>query len=416
MAVENLTLFCLRSNPEGVIQTVKKLHPELVIAGTVRDWSKVSIAVGKSRSRKSMMLLHDPEVYEGSSWMKQLLQLQQTLARYPASPHRAKAMELALSFNFALTVQADPELNWNGKDERVAILKALAQSMDGVFHTPTTLRSAEGRVLISSQGEHDPKARFPEMMESGLASDDDDLELTKTIPAKMHAPPSSLQVAKRCLVMMAISARAQLEQAGHANASLNHRAQQIAAWLKGLHIDDALEPDDWTVLQSPISHLGSQDTLNAMWYLEGLAVLAWALGRSTLPAYDEMADASTLQAQLGFMEEDQAKALLSTAKLRPPSELDGMQKHLFALHWRLREYRIQPQPMNFRAFLKECWFGPVDVSLFRFVDNDLALGTHPIHEAPKTLFEQCVSTIMERHRAINWLHWGGLYSETDTPT
>ncbi len=413
MAVETLTLYCLRNDPEGVIHIIKRMHPGLVIAGTTQDWSKVSVHTGKSRSRKSLTFLNDPEVYEGAGWMKKLLQMQQTIARYPPSLHRAKAMELALSFNFTLTVQADPELNWHGKDERLPLLKTLAEELQGVYQSVTALRDASGKVIVAAQGDADPNAQLPLPSEDGV---DDDLELTKTIPDKMHTPPNSQQVARRCLVMLAVSARAQLEQSGRADPQLNHRAKQIADWLKSLHIDDALEPDDWTVIQSPIAHLGSQDTLNAMWYLEGLSVLAWALGRAALPAYDEMVHASLLHNQLGFMDVDQAKALLNTAKLRPQSDLDTMQKQLFALHWRLREHRIQPQPMNFRAFLKECWFGPVDATAIRFVDNDLALGNQAIHEAPRSLFEQCVSVIMERHRAINWLHWGGLYSETDTPT
>jgi hypothetical protein len=39
--------------------------------------------------------------------------------------------------------------------------------------------------------------------------------------------------------------------------------------------------------------------------------------------------------------------------------------------------------------------------------NDLAFGESALHEAPDELKSLASSMAQERHRAINWLCWGG---------
>ncbi len=72
--------------------------------------------------------------------------------------------------------------------------------------------------------------------------------------------------------------------------------------------------------------------------------------------------------------------------------------------------------MDFRAFARDCWFGPLDVSAFRLVEDDLALGEYAISGAPEDLFRSALSAAMERHKAVNWLVGGGVYSQKDTST
>src|SRR5207253_2694376 len=103
--------------------------------------------------------------------------------------------------------------------------------------------------------------------------------------------------------------------------------------------------------------------------------------------------------------------------LRSPDELDACRKQMLGLHWRLRNYTLRPQAMDFRAFARSCWFGELDLTPFRLIDNDLALGEHAINDAPEDAFRSAKSAAIERHLAINWLTGGGdVYSETDTST
>ena len=185
---------------------------------------------------------------------------------------------------------------------------------------------------------------------------------------------------------------------------------------RSLGIADELEPDEWKVLQRPPGNLDERAQIEATWRLEGLSVLAWALGPFELPAYDQHVHPQALIRSLGFPDAEASRQLLAALSLRPPAEVEALRKQLLGLHWRLRDYTLRPQAMDFRAFARDCWFGPLDISPFRLIADDLALGDHAINDAPEDVLRSALSAAMERHKAINWLTVGGVYSQTDTST
>jgi hypothetical protein len=103
--------------------------------------------------------------------------------------------------------------------------------------------------------------------------------------------------------------------------------------------------------------------------------------------------------------------------LRSPAELEAMQKHLLGVHWRLRDYSVQPRQMDFAAFSRRCWFGSFDLMGLRLVDGDLAIGGVPIHRAAPADLGRTSSIAVERHHAINWLcGQATLYQDVHTAT
>ena len=162
-----------------------------------------------------------------------------------------------------------------------------------------------------------------------------------------------------------------------------------------------------------------QESVNATWRLEGLGVLAWALQLFEMPQYDTLVDVNDLFPAIGFLNTDGVQDVLSNAatQLRPSDELDEFSAQMLALHWRVRDYSLRPQAMNFREFGENCWFGPIDVSWAQLVDDDLAIEGTAISKASEELVSRTQSLAMERHLAINWLQgWSEIYSETDTST
>ncbi len=83
---------------------------------------------------------------------------------------------------------------------------------------------------------------------------------------------------------------------------------RILPWLEEMDALVALEADEREVLQAPLGTLPSQTKLNLIWSVEGLAILAWALGRYTLHADEELADAQEITQKLFFLS-SQAKML-----------------------------------------------------------------------------------------------------------
>jgi hypothetical protein len=244
--------------------------------------------------------------------------------------------------------------------------------------------------------------------DSGSAAHNDDFEPT---------PPTPERVARRALALTAVAARAILElDAARLESPEVHR-QRLLDWFENLDIDDELEPDEWKVLQRPVGGIDHQDHVNAMWRVEGLAVLAWALELHKLPPDDELIDPGDVFASIGLFDLAVGRERLRSPKIRTAEELAKMQTHLLMLHWRLRSYSIHREAMDFAAYSKSCWLGSFDISAFRLIDNDLAIGSLAIHDAEEAARRTVSSLALERHLAINWvMGYSNIYSQTDTST
>jgi hypothetical protein len=152
--------------------------------------------------------------------------------------------------------------------------------------------------------------------------------------------------------------------------------------------------------------------VNASWRSEGLCVLAWALGAIEMPSHDAQIDPAEVSRKIGFL-----GVPASEARLRSVEQVERMGERLFAIHWRLREFSLRRQAMDFVEFSKNNWFCKFDVGPIAVAENDLAIGGVAIAKAPSDAVGMCQSIAMERHKAINWiLGQQTLYSEVDTST
>jgi hypothetical protein len=416
MAFEPINIFSRRIDPRGVVEVLRKSGFEMKVEGPEEDWTRIIVTLKKGSlfsKARVMTFGHDSNYYDGDGWQRQVMGIQGYFSRFPETPTKADILRLIGTFRFALAVPQH-DLNIDSDDERLKLLCAVCRHLDGVIFTPSSLRDAEGRILIDAAGQTDPSALMPEIPPSAVdvldesADPGDDVE---------RIPPTPERVVRRALALTAVAARATLEiDSPKLKAPEAHR-RRLLDWLQGLDIDDELEPDEWKVLQRRVGGIEKQNHVNAMWRVEGLAVLAWALGRHKLPSDDELVVPVDLYASMGLLDVDAGRELLRSPALRPSEELAAMRTHLLMLHWRLRNYSLRPQPMDFVAFSKSCWIGSFDISALRLVGNDLAIGRVAIHRAGQGARERVSSLALERHLAINWLMGNSkIYSQTDTST
>ena len=228
-------------------------------------------------------------------------------------------------------------------------------------------------------------------------------------------PPSAERVARRALALTAVVARSIVErQASDAEAE-SFRAG-LLAWTARIGITDEIEPEELAVLQAPVGGLLPQQTINASWRAEGLAVLAWALGRYELPRYDVEADGSEAAAALGFLRE-LSETVLAAPSLRAPEELAALREALFSLHWRLRNYGLDGLRMDFADFARRAWFGPLSLDGLRLMEGDLEVRGVPLFRAAEKDWHAARSIARERQKAANWLEGQeALYSEVTCDT
>jgi hypothetical protein len=230
-----------------------------------------------------------------------------------------------------------------------------------------------------------------------------------------QTPPDAFRVAQRALVLSAVICRSGIEQdVGNAQAK-DFRAKVIE-WVERLGLNSEAEPEEMELLSLPLGKLSKKQNINASWQSEALAVLAWALKKSTLPSYDVQADGPAIADSLGFMKEKSHTAL-HLPQLKEPEEIAALGDHIFMVHWRLRQFSLDKSRMNFEDFARSAWFGPLPLNGLDLLDDDLEIQGVPIFEATEEQWRGALSIAQTRHQTVNWLLGNDpIYSKVTTDT
>jgi hypothetical protein len=425
MAQEPISIFARLADPAGVARRLRELLPTVEIAGPDDAWSNAVLGYSLGGERRTLTLTHNPEYYAEPNWSRQMQGMSGYFSRFPETDRKAIVLNLPTTFRFSLGTIFEPDFDPSG-DPRLDALFAVAELLDGVLFTPSSLRDAQGRILFGAGGEEeeDPSAVWPKVVH--------EVNMTQPLGAAMHEAsrprtadepddkaaeaPSPERVACRALALAAVSARAVLEQDA-AEDWARESYQEILDWVRDVGFGDELEPDEWTVVQRPLGKLAPQVQIDSTWCIEGLVVLAWALGRFDLPPHDELVDVNGVWHSLGLNDVAAGRAVLDRPQLRSRDEIRTLRNRLFAVHWRLRNYGLRPEVTDFAEFARTCWFGPLDISGLPLVRGDLALNGRRIDQSPPDALAKASSAAQERHRAVIWL-WEGpeRYSEVAAHT
>jgi hypothetical protein len=229
--------------------------------------------------------------------------------------------------------------------------------------------------------------------------------------------PNAQQVAARALVLGAVAYRGWLElQASDKEAKASQSG--LLEWLQDSRLNAALEPTEREFLRCRLGRADPEQAAAGTWRMEGAAVLAWALEHFDLPPYDQGVDFNDLARALGVMNEEATDELLRAAALRPSDHIDKYARQITVVSWRLRQFGLQPERMDFVGYLREHpkfnqqWLEPL-----RIIDGDLAIGKRSIARAKPNDVGDCTSIVLERHIAAYWLQGDAvLYSEVDPAT
>jgi hypothetical protein len=420
MANEPLNIFSARADPQGVLDRLLARFPDAEVETEADTWRKITIRLDEEEEAKSLTFLHDPDYYAGPGWARQKAGMQGYFDRFPAGDRKPRLMSTIGTFQFSLATHFEPDFDPDG-DERLSIVFDVARFLDGVLFTPSALRDAQGRILVSADGSVDedavwPRVGFIAQIPANAEEEEDEEE------DEPPTPPTAQRVARRAVALLFVVGRAVIERDLLQETASAEEARQmhgrLLAWLDEVGIEDELEPDESETVRQLPGELLQQEAINAMWRVEGLTVLAWALGRFPMPRYDELVNIDDVWQALGFLRTGEVRELLARPALRPRDELETFRKQMLGYHWRLRDFQwARPRAMDFLAFSKKCWFGSFDVTPFELIDNDLALRASRIDEAPPEVLDLCGSIAAERHLAINWLCWGpDRYSAADRST
>lgn len=214
--------------------------------------------------------------------------------------------------------------------------------------------------------------------------------------------PAPLRVARRALALAALACRSQLEpHAADAEARAIHDG--VREWIVAVGVAAELEPDELAIVHAPLGELSREDAAIAGWRGEGAAVLAWGLGRWTLPAIDVPVDASEVALALGWLE-DAPVALADDARLRARTDVVQLAEMLEAAQWSLDRALAREPSVSLRTFDAGTFRWPRDAAPLAFAaDGALALAGQPLGTAPEQLQRLVRRVVVERRVAVNWL-------------
>jgi hypothetical protein len=423
MPAEPITFFSHKLDPAGVARVLRGLAPNLKMVGSDEDWQRIDISESRGLLRKAATIRfnNDPSYYTGAEWERQRSGMLGYYSQLQLGPLWPRVAATINCLQFAVATIAQPEIDLESDDPRVRYVQAVARHLDAVLFTPSALRDARGRVLAGPGGKTDPAAVWPAVTGASStaaplnAADD---EADEDEDERELQPPTPQRVARRALSLAAVAGRALLEQEDPSDAGVEETRQRINAWVDAVGIRDELEPDEEKLLRQGLGAPEQQAAIDGCWRLEGLAVLAWALGQFELPRHDETIDPPALLRAVHVLDAAAAKGMIAGATLRPFDQLKAMADKLLAIHWRLRQFRVDGgQPIeDWPSKATNAWF-PLNLDDVPLKGGDLALGETAIANADAELFNLASSIAQERHQAINWLAGDSeIYSETDTPT
>ena len=433
MPAEPITFFSHKLDPAGVARVLRALAPHLRMTGTDENWTSIDIAESRGLLRRAATIRfnNDPGYYTGAEWERQRSGMLGYFSQFQLGPLLPRVAATIDSFRFAVATIAQPEIDLQSDDPRVKYVLAVATHLDAAIFTPSALRDARGRVLVGPGGQSDPAAVWPAAAAPAGAAPGASVTVPATPGAGASAgagaeegdepevqPPTPHRVARRALALAAVAGRALLEQEDPSDAGVEEVRQSINAWVDAVGLRDELEPDEEALLRQELGEPEEQAAIDGCWRLEGLSVLAWALGTFELPRHDQTIEPPALLRSVHFLDAPAAKAMIVDATLRPRDELGAMAAKLLAVHWRLRQFRVDGgQPIaDWPSHAKNAWF-PLNLADVPLKGGDLAIGDAAIADADDGLLQLASSIAQERHQAINWLAGDSeVYSETDTPT
>lgn len=218
-------------------------------------------------------------------------------------------------------------------------------------------------------------------------------------------PPRPHRIAARALLLSAVVARAYLEE-GAADPHTEQLRGQIRTWLAELDLLPTATAAEQRQLERPVGRLSSREQVDASWLCEGLAVLAWALGRNELPEPDAHVDPRQVAGSLGFLEPS-AGALLALPTLRPDEELALALARCTLIRERLAAFAQRPEALDLEALAQGAQLGPLVLAGVPLHGGDLRIDGAPLVQAHAERVAEVTSAAIERLRALAWLRGEG---------
>ena len=147
------------------------------------------------------------------------------------------------------------------------------------------------------------------------------------------------QIAKRALILGAISFRSALEVTDHPRVL--EISRRLLPWLEEMGCEDELDPIERELLATPFGQLSDSQRIDANWAGEAAAFFCWMLNLSEPLEPARCAEQSALPGVLCILKPEAAK-ILRSASLRDRAEIEDTCRQFVLIRSMLQESRAEP--------------------------------------------------------------------------
>jgi len=206
------------------------------------------------------------------------------------------------------------------------------------------------------------------------------------------------------------------EQAEFAREA-ERRREAYWGHFRALGLWGALSPQECELAATTVLTMTHPQQLNAMWRMEAVQVLMWALHLvATLPPYDVPASPNLLQA----VPTEGIERFVQSARLRPNREIDQARDLAELWHWRARTRQLIEEGYTLDQFDPDRKMRAAGVETlddivrltakhgkeegrFEVIDEDFAVHGKAYRDLSPEEWSEVRSITLERHFALNWL-------------
>lgn len=414
------SLFSVAIDPQAVVEAVRQAQAAAEVIGADDDWRQIIVRPDPDSPDHRLTLSLKTRQIDQVFFRRAIPDLLSRLHPIVAlDPSRKDALErLIPHFEACIELVAEPAFHTQAGF--LEVMTIVARLIDGVFVIPVGFLDCESREILMESGFCNPDAVLPPIPEFpaavGMLEHESVVEEIAPAPApELVDPPAATRVAERMYAMLAVAYRGVLD-INPERPNRDAYLARLADWFWSLNVGHELEEYERHVLDQPLGAIGAEPAAQISQSLESVSVLAWALQLVELPAHDQFVQAKRLADVLGLFRED-TRFVIDSAELRCEAVLRAAADRIMAVHWRLREFELNPHPVDFAAMCRDSWFGALDADALPLINNDLAIGTESISRADPSLRQRIKLATQHRHRAINWLcGHHRLFSHVDTST
>jgi hypothetical protein len=147
------------------------------------------------------------------------------------------------------------------------------------------------------------------------------------------------QIAKRAVILGAISFRSSLEVTAHPRVV--EISMRLLPWLIEVGCENELDPIERELLATPVGQLSDSQKIDARWAGESAAIFCWMLNPSEGLEETTPVNAAILPGLLGIMK-PQAVEIIGSAAFRDRDEIESTCRQFVLILSMLRESRVDP--------------------------------------------------------------------------